>query len=245
MESRPIVLAVWLVAAIMAGTGIAGAQERPKELTELAARLNISNRGVSAWLDELGARSDEPGSERLLIVSASGEPIATRKGTTSSVVIEADLDRLLREHGQRIVLVHNHPSSVGLSAADIGNVAKPGIAAIVAIGHDGSVFIASAGPAMDPDLLEATQYARALQEVKRRLRLEWPSRGASVAASDAQLNHLVARALAKADIIRYWSELRGSNLYSYQVGQPAFSRVVAGAAAYLRRLERSAPPTRR
>ena len=47
------------------------------------------------------------------------------------------------------VLVHNHPSSVGLSAADIGQLSKPGVAAIVAIGHDGSVFVASAGRAMN------------------------------------------------------------------------------------------------
>ena len=137
-------------------------------------------------------------------------------------------------------MVHNHPSSVGLSAADIGHLAKPGVLAILALGHDGSVFVASAGEAMDPDVLEATQYVRALQEVKRRLRVEWPSRSASVAASDVQLNHLVARALAQAGVIRYWSELRGSNRDTYEVGRPAFSRVVAGAGAYLRRVENPA-----
>ena len=41
----------------------------------------------------------------------------------------------------------------------MGQLAKPGVAAIVAIGHDGSVFIASAGPRFDPDLFEERQCA--------------------------------------------------------------------------------------
>ena len=53
-----------------------------------------------------------------------------------------------------VVLVHNHPANAGLSAADTQQLAKPGVAAIVAVGHDGSVFIASAGPRLNRDFFE-------------------------------------------------------------------------------------------
>src|SRR5262249_2609899 len=159
----------------------------------------------------LGVHSPGPVSERLLIVDSAGQPIVERDGRTSSVVLDVDLDRLLTTPGRSAVLVHNHPSNVGLSAADIGQLSKPGVAAIVAIGHDRSVFIASAGPATDGYFLEARQYTRALNEVTRRLRAEWPSQSVSVSVSDAQLNHLVARALAQVGIIQYWADLRGDS----------------------------------
>jgi len=40
----------------------------------------------------------------------------------------------------KIDLIHNHPSSSSLSAADLGIGTLPGVNAIVAAGHDGSIF---------------------------------------------------------------------------------------------------------
>jgi len=244
MALRGILLASVVVVATV-GSGVASAEDESKELKDLVIRLKLTDRGIGAWRERLGVSPGGPAAERLMIVNESGDILAERSGGASLVVIDRELDHLLRDAGRRVVMVHNHPSSVGLSAADIGHLAKPGVLAILALGHDGSVFVASAGEAMDPDVLEATQYVRALQEVKRRLRVEWPSSSASVAASDVQLNHLVARALAQAGVIRYWAELRGSNRDTYEGGRPAFSRVVAGAAAYLRRVENPALANRR
>jgi hypothetical protein len=100
-----------------------------------------------------------------------------------------------------------------------------------------AIYIASAGRAMNPDFLEAKQYVRARNEVTRRLRAEWRHLSVSVEASDAQLNHLVACALAQAGIIQYWSSLRGDNRASYDLARSVFDRVVAGAATDLRRIE--------
>jgi hypothetical protein len=244
MVRRALVLTL-VALRVTAASGLAEAQERPRELSDLVNRLSVSGRGVTTWLEQLGVSSTGAATERLLVVRATGERLRLRDGKTSSVELDGDLDGLLRTPGTSAVLVHNHPSSVGLSAADIGQVSKPGVAAIIAIGHDGSVFIASAGRNMDRDFLEARQYVHALNEVMRRLRAEWPSRAVAVSASDAQLNHLVARALAQAGIIQYWSDLRGDTRASYDFSQMAFNRVVVGAAAYLRRVEKPALSARR
>jgi len=240
MERANILAAAWLTVSVAIGPSIGNAQERPKALNELVTRLNVSGQGAGGWLAQLGIDSTKPAAERLLVLSVAGGPLAVRTGNRSWVVIDGDLDRLLRTPGTSAILLHNHPSNVGLSAADIGQVSKPGVRAIVAIGHDGSVFVAAPGRAMDPDGLEARQYVRALNEVTRRLRAEWPSVSVPVAVSDAHLNHLVARALAQAGIIQYWSDLRGDTRASYDLAQLAFNRVVAGAAAYLRRVEKPA-----
>ena len=87
---------------------------------------------------------------------------------------------------------------------------------------------------------------RALQEVKRRLRLEWPSRSASVAASDAQLNHLVARALAQAGVIRYLVRVAWQQpLHGTRWGDLHSAALSPGAAAYLRQIENPALANRR
>jgi len=233
-----LTVAGWLTVTVLVGPGVANAQEHPRALKELVTRLNVSDRGIAAWLEKLGVRPTGPVGERLLIVDSAGEPIVERNGGTSAVVLDADLDRVLCTPGTSAVLVHNHPSNVGLSAADIGQLSKPGVAAIAAIGHDGSVFIAAAGRGTDRDFLQARQYTQALNEVRRRLQAEWPSQNVSISVSDAQLNHLVARALAQAGIIQYWADLRGDTRASYDLAAPVFNRVVAGTAAYLRQVEK-------
>jgi hypothetical protein len=126
-------------------------------------------------------------------------------------------------------------ANAGLSAADTQQLAKPGAAAIVAVGHDGSVFIASAGPRLNRDLFEVRQYALAQAEVRKRLRGEWASGRVSVAVSDAHFSHLVTLALAKANIVQYWFSLRGTGRESYEGARIVFSQVVVGAAAQLKR----------
>src|SRR5262245_37716662 len=177
MAGTRILLATLIVAAT-AGTGIVSAKDDSKDLRDLATRLKLTDRGLTAWRERLEVESGGQAAERLVIVNESGEILVEKSGNAALVIVDRELDQLLRDGRKRVVMVHNHPSSVGLSGPDIGHLSKPGVVAIVAVGRDGSVFIASAGRAMDPDLLEATQYARALQEVKRRLRLEWPSRSA-------------------------------------------------------------------
>jgi hypothetical protein len=167
------------------------------------------------------------------VVRSTGEDVLARRGGPSSVRVDSELDDLLLRPGVGHVLVHNHPTSVGLSGPDLGQLAKPGVAAVMAVGHDGSVFVASAGRRMQPDFLESKQYVSAKAEVGRRLRAEWPSGSVSVAVSDAHLCHLVSLALAKAGIIDYWFTLRGTGRESFDGARVVFNRVVVGAAARL------------
>lgn len=234
MHRQGLAVAGSLVLALGIGAGSAGGQERGVDLPKLVAGLELDERGVDRWLERLGATVAGPPAERLLVVRPTGEDVLARRGSASLVRVDAELDELLLQPGIGHVLVHNHPTSVGLSGPDLGQLAKPGVAAVVAIGHDGSVFAASAGRRMHPDFLESKQYASAKAEVVKRLRAEWPSGSVSVALSDAHLSHLVSLAMAKAGIIDYWFTLRGTGRESFDRARVVLNRVIVGAAARLR-----------
>jgi hypothetical protein len=220
-------------AIVLAAGGRANGQQAPQDLRGLVAGLGVTGRGVAMWLERLGASDSSQPAERLLALQLSGEPVLTRRGDASSVLVDAELDEILLRHGRSIVLLHNHPSSVGLSGPDLGQLAKPGVAAVVAIGHDGSVFAAAAGPNMRGDFLESEQYVRAKSEVAARLRAEGASGGLSAVVRDMHTSHLVSLAMAKARIIEYWYSLRGRNRESFDQARVALNRVMVGAAARL------------
>ena len=231
-----------LVAGCCAALSITAAAQGPSapggvvDLAGMAASLDLTETGVRRWLAQLGAGELGASDEQLMAVSLTGTPLLDRRGGSgSSVRLDRELDTLLREPDRSIVLIHNHPASGGLSAADIGQLAKAGVAAIVAVGHDGSVFAAAAGPQFDRDFFEARQHAVARAEVFKRLRADWPSGRLSVPVSDAHLSHLVTLALARANVVRYWFELRGVNRESFDAARLMFGRAVAGAADRLRK----------
>jgi hypothetical protein len=235
MASKRLLIASWVMLVIVTGASGEAAHEGLVDPAKLAATLDLTEGGVRRWLDRLGVSGDGPPTERLLAVSLTGQPLMERHGASSLVHVDAELDSELRQPGMAVVLVHNHPANAGLSAADTQQLAKPGVAAIVAVGHDGSVFIASAGPRLNRDVFEVRQYALAQAEVRKRLRGEWPSGRVSVAVSDAHFSHLVTLALAKANIVQYGFSLRGTGRESYEGARIVFSQVVVGAAAQLKR----------
>jgi hypothetical protein len=218
----------------LGAAGGAGAQERPIDLSRLALSLDLTERGAATWLARLETNKSGPSAERLLAVTATGERLMERDGGRSSVPVGVELDTLLVQRDRSIVLIHNHPAHVGLSAADIGQLARPGVAAIVAIAPDRSVFAAAPGPRMDPDHLEDRQYARASAEVTRRLRQDWPSEHLPFEIADEHLSHLVALALARAGVIDYWFALRGASRDSYERARLVFGQVIAGTTAQLK-----------
>jgi hypothetical protein len=232
---QPGFLAVgYLAMAFTMGARGEAAQERPVDLPGLVARLDLTETGARRWLDRLGANAERASGERLLAVTVTGAPLLKREGTSSSVYIDPELDMLLRRPDMAIVLVHNHAANVGLSGYDLEQLTKPGTAAIVAIGHDGSAFIASAGPRLDRVFFHDEQFALAKAEVQQRLQAEWRSRRVSVAVSDAHLSHLITRVLEKAGIVRYWFTLRGTGRESYEMARLIFGQVIEGAAARLK-----------
>ena len=221
---------LWIVVVTMSGS----IGREPIDLPALVARLDLTERGTARWLQQLGAGEGRAANERLLVVTLDGDLLLWRDGGRQSVVLGAALDSLLSRPGGALVLVHNHPSSTGLSPADLGQLAKPGVAAIVAIGHDGSVFAATAGPRMDRDRLQDGQVSAARRDLKRRLREGWGADGLPDGIRMPHLNHLVAQALARAGVVEYWFELRGASRDSYAIAPLGFAHAVAGAAAQLR-----------
>jgi hypothetical protein len=212
---------------------VAGAAGRSEdELGVLADRLDLSARGAAAWLRQLELNG--AATERLLAVTTSGELVMAREGGRTAVIIGVELDRLLRRPGRALVLIHNHPSNTGLSAADIGQLSKPGVAAVVAICRDRSVFMAAAGPRMDPDSLESHQYLAAATEVSQRMDLakitaaSWPD-------AVRLRGHLVARALAKAGIIAYRADIRGGGREYRDAERQVLTPLVESVAARLTR----------
>lgn len=235
MNQPGLLIAGWVTLVLASGVSGETAQERLTDLPRLVADLDLTERGVRRWLDQLGVTADGPATERLLAVNVTGERLFERHGGSSSVRVDPELDIRIRQPDMAVVLVHNHPTNGGLSIADMGQLAKPGVAAIVAIGHDGSVFIASAGPRFDRHFFEERQCALASTEVVKRLRAEWRSRRVSVAVSDAHFNHIVTLALAKAGMVQYWFNLRGTDRESYALGRVVFGHVIVGAAERLRK----------
>ena len=189
-----------VVATLVAGSGTAKAQPSKPDLPQIAGRLDLTASGAGRWLNVLGVTPDKQSSERLLAISAAGETVATRDGGESSVS-EAELDARLLRAGDAVILVHNHPGNAGLSANYFAQLAKPGVAAVVAIAHDGDMAVR--GARYDPVHFEQQQDHVARVEIKKRLRVECGTGTLSAAASDAHFSHLAALALSKAGVIEY------------------------------------------
>lgn len=235
MGRRHLLVAVWLTLAMAGGVRADERREATEDLRSLAVKLNLTDKGVTRWLEKLGVTRGGEETERLLAVSMTGELLLERQGGRASVSVDSELDGLLRRPDMAIVLIHNHPANVGLSLSDMRHLTKPGVVAMVAVGHDGSVYIASAGPRIDRPWFADQQYAVAFAAVRNQLRIEWPAGRLSIAAGDAHTSHLVALTLARAGIVRYWFRFRGSNLVTYEDARFIFNRIIVVAADSLKK----------
>ena len=233
---------MWATLGALVASGLAiGSQpstDRPiRDLQRLAARMDLTTTGAARWLAALGV-ADGTAGERLLVLSAAGEIVAVRDGSAASVRVDGDLDRHLRNSGADLVLLHNHPLSRGLSADDLLQLAKPGVAAIVALGHNGSIYMAGRGRRFDADHFEA-QYVAAREEVEHRVRSEQEGQADARVFYQTQFSHLVSRVLDGAGVISYYAVLTPeprASLDRYRLG---VGRVVLGASAQLRARWRS------
>ena len=160
------------------------------------------------WLNRLTNGRVEPvgnAPERLIAVTAHGDILAEIDGAGSHVVLGVALDARCLQPGAEIVLVHNHPSSTGLSLYDLGQLAKPGVRAIVAIGHDGSLYAAAAGPRYPGDQFGDHMYLPARAEAEGELRRV----AAYTTDLRAFLPHVMSTALAQAGVPEFASERSG------------------------------------
>src|SRR5262249_45818716 len=137
--------------------------------------------------------------------------------------------------GSGVTLIHNHPGSAGLSADDLSHLAKPGVATVVAIGHDGSIYMAAAGPAFDRVQFEPMQYAKVRGSVDQQLKAECALLSIRPAVADMHRAHVVSRALAKAGVIEYEFVLASDRRASYDHDAPLLGRASEAAAGLPRR----------
>jgi hypothetical protein len=111
---------------------------------------------AAGWLTTLRAAAPSDLSrERLVVVGPDGALLASSEGSATAVSVPIEAAGWLRNQDASISLVHNHPGNRSLSNPDLILLAHPGVARIVAVGNDGSVYEASRGPEFDVRTFEA------------------------------------------------------------------------------------------
>ena len=199
------------------------------DFSRLLAALHLTGAGVAEWRDRLERASAgviSTDGERLIAVTPGGRLIAEREGEGAQVALGATLDARLVQPDGDIVLVHNHPSSTGLSMDDLGQLAKPGVLAVVAIGRDGSVYAATAGPRFPGDRFSDYVYAPARAAAERELRFNATGNTTELRAF---LAHVMSLALAQARVIVYQATLGADRQVAYDRNRQPLGRITAAA----------------
>src|SRR5262245_47109894 len=122
------------------------------------------------WEAALANGGPAPRQERLLIVMPDGRVVHVIDGEHDRVKLPLEMSRTLSEQKLQVTLVHNHLSGASLSGADLAQLAKIGVASVVAVGRDGSVYEASAGSRYD--LFADDLYPLLVSRVQERLETE-------------------------------------------------------------------------
>lgn len=213
--------------------------------TPRSARRNLDIRtltDIQRWRVVLGGTGAVlTGHERLVAIHRDGRVIGTADGSAEGVSMPISWTDTLRSPAADVILVHNHPQGQSLSAGDLWQLAKPGVAAIVAVGHDGSLYVAAAGPAFNGFTFVDEVYLPASQRVERLLQLSGRTNGGVIAP---HRNHLVALSLARAGVIDYHAALGGDRKASYNGYAVTFESIVNLTAAEIRSRMVHAEPRR-
>lgn len=188
------------LAAVAAAAGPAAAQAVPHAV--LAVQPRFETRPAD-WRDALTQGGRLPPHERLVVVTPDGGIVRIVEGEETQVNLPADLQAALATGALRATLVHNHLADRGLSCADFRQLAKPGVAQVVAVGGRGSVFEAAAGPEYDARLFDAASCRDLFDRVATQLSAQLGAMLGPRSEPVDQVPHVVARALASAGVIVY------------------------------------------
>jgi|GEM_PF-1590756 len=104
------------------------------------APLEVADREARTYVLD---RGHETGHEHLVLYDEVTGAVIDRHttGQPASVGFTSAMTAAMRDGGRRTVAVHNHPGSTSLSPADVRQVTGfPGLAAVIALGHDGAVY---------------------------------------------------------------------------------------------------------
>jgi hypothetical protein len=202
-------------------------------LSQLLQQLDLGpGEGPRHWLERLGAFDSGLARERLLAVTRDGLVVRALDGDAAHVKMTVDFDDELRREGAGLVLVHNHPSSSSLSGDDLSHLGKAGVAAVVAIGHDGSVYAAARGPRFDALLCGGERYSAVREDVGKLLVREADAADVKRFLTESS-THLAALALARSRYLEYVARLAPDRQRSFERGRLVFGRVVASVSARL------------
>lgn len=203
-----------------------------------AEPFSMEKASPARWLATLGVPEGAGRShtrERLVVLAASGRVVRVVEGAESHVELSADLDRLLTTPGAALTLVHNHPSGNGLSPADLSQLEKAGVAMVVAVGHDGSIYAASRGarfPVVGIAGFDGAAYGEARRSADRVLRAERDP--AARATYDTHVHHVLATALHAAGVLDYAAVLGADRRVSFSNARLFLARVRDSAASVVR-----------
>jgi hypothetical protein len=172
-----------------------------------------------------------PPHERVILTDAAGRILLQAEGSERRIEIPPTWVPLLIAPDAGLVLAHNHPAGQSLSSEDLSHFDKRGIATMVVIGHDGSLYAAAKGPSYRDADFEAL-YMAASREVTRQVRLHKVEANAFL----AHRNHLVALALARAEMIVYRADLAHDRWRAFNSYAALCDDIVRAAEAAVRRL---------
>jgi hypothetical protein len=206
-----------------------------RTLDALLSDLRLTEAGSRDWLGKLGVDAQNTGHERLLAVAPDGRILRVLDGSETTVIVTPEFDGDLMREDAAIVLVHNHPASTSLSQQDLAQLEKPGVATIVAIGHDGSVYAARRKDPAPARHCAADCYAALRDAVSTALRIERPRMKVTEIPAESFATHLAVLAIARAGYLDYAQVMAPARRAAFAANVAAFGRVVATARATLRR----------
>jgi hypothetical protein len=166
-----------------------------------------------AVADWVRAEGDRTGVEHLGVFDAANQvPLSvSTDGKHGTVSFPPGLVDAWRSPGTRSISHHNHPSSTSFSKADYIALAEPGHTAMVAHGADGTIYVASIGPALrdrnmsigELQLRFAAEQAAAQNRLYPFMRDQILTRGMPVKAAERAFSDFVARAMHENGLIDY------------------------------------------
>lgn len=218
-----------LAAALVAGLGA------PVVIDD----LTTGKADISRWLRALrvpDGAGDRHVQESLIVLSPGGRIARVVLGQERSVALSVDVDLMLLTPGAALTLVHNHPSGNGFSQNDLQQLEKPGVAAVVAVGHDKSIYVARRGSRFPESGLvgfEGSAYETALKAAQRVLAETVDARLREAYA--LHLHHVVALGLARAEVLEYRAKLAGEREWTFGNGRVFLAQVRDAVASAVRR----------
>lgn len=208
--------------------------ERVAATRPLAVGEQLPGLPAKFWANVIGDAGRLPDHERLVVLATDGRVLAVLDGGEDAVDIPVSLDGLLEDATTPLVLAHNHPADTSLSGADLALLGRPSVERVVALGHDGSVFEATAGPAFLDRVAFARVYPALEARLKARLAGEAALAGAAPGTGFDQFSHVMALILARAGVIHYRARLSVAQLARTTEYAAWTDRIVTAEAARVR-----------